>query len=259
MQDLAEDVFLAFRMNGQPLPPVHGYPLRNIVPGIFGMKNVKWLTKIELVNYDFKGYWEKRGWSDEAVIPLMSEILMPMDGKRIPLGHYVIGCVAFGGRHGVSRIQVAVGERNWQEAELRPPLSKWAWTLWRYDRNPTREGNFSIRVRAFDRCGKIQESPSLMGRVPGSYPDGASGIHAIHVQAGRARSDAIPRPASPLSSLVETPLAGAAEDISILGLAGGSGLLQASSSEPVADEAGKPFFQPLGERPASPLFRNDLV
>ncbi len=183
---LSEEVFLAFRMNGQPLPPVHGYPLRVIVPGIFGMKNVKWLRKIELVNYDFKGYWEKRGWSDEAVIPLMSEILMPMDGKHMPLGHYVIGGIAFGGRHGVSRIQVAVGERNWQEAELKPPLSKWAWTLWRYDWNPTHKGDFSIRVRAFDRSGKVQESPSLLGKVLGSYPDGASGIHAVHVHAGRA-------------------------------------------------------------------------
>ncbi|MGD1076594.1 MAG: molybdopterin-dependent oxidoreductase [Thermodesulfovibrionales bacterium] len=58
---LSEDVFLAYRMNGEPLPTKHGYPLRAIVPGIYGMKNVKWLSKIELVNYTFKGYWEKRG------------------------------------------------------------------------------------------------------------------------------------------------------------------------------------------------------
>ena len=120
---LSQEVFLAFHMNGEPLPPIHGYPLRVIVPGIFGMKNVKWLTKIELVNYDFKGYWEEKGWSDEAIIPLMSEILMPMDGKRIPLGHYVIGGIAFGGRHGVSRVQVSVDEQNWEDAELKaPPL-----------------------------------------------------------------------------------------------------------------------------------------
>ncbi len=119
---LSEEVFLAFPMNGKPLPPVHGYPVRAIVPGIFGMKNVKWLTKIELVNYDFKGYWEKKGWSDEAVISVMSEVLMPMDGKRIPLGNYVIGGIAFGGRHGISRVQVAIDGKNWQEAELKPPF-----------------------------------------------------------------------------------------------------------------------------------------
>ena len=182
---LSQEVFLAFHMNGEPLPPIHGYPLRVIVPGIFGMKNVKWLTKIELVNYDFKGYWEEKGWSDEAVIPLMSEVLMPMNGKRIPLGHYVIGGIAFGGRHGISRVQVAVDEQEWQDAELKPPLSRWAWTLWRYDWTPTHEEDVSIRVRAYDRSGKVQESPSLLGKVLGTtYPDGARGIHTVHVQAG---------------------------------------------------------------------------
>ena len=63
----SDDVFLAYRMNGEPLPREHGYPLRAVVPGIYGMKNVKWLSKIELVNYNFKGFWEKKGWSDEAI------------------------------------------------------------------------------------------------------------------------------------------------------------------------------------------------
>jgi hypothetical protein len=179
---LSEEVFLAFSMNGKPLPPKHGYPLRVIVPGIFGMKNVKWLSKIELVNYDFKGYWEKQGWSDEAVIPLMSEILMPMDGKTISYGHYVIGGIAFGGRHGVSRVQVAIDGEDWQDAELKTPLSEWAWRLWRYDWIPAREGNFSIRVRAYDRSGEVQESASLLGRLLSrTYPDGARGIETIEV------------------------------------------------------------------------------
>jgi DMSO/TMAO reductase YedYZ molybdopterin-dependent catalytic subunit len=178
---LSKDVFLAYRMNGEPLPPEHGYPLRVIVPGIYGMKNVKWLNKIELVNYDFQGFWEKRGWSDKAVIPVMSEILMPMDGRSVPLGHYVTGGIAFGGRHGISRVQISIDGKKWRDAELKPPLSGWAWTLWRYDWTPSREGDFSIRVRAFDRSGKVQQSPSLLGRVLGTYPDGARGIETIHV------------------------------------------------------------------------------
>ena len=182
---LSEDVFLAYHMNGDPLPPVHGHPLRVVVPGIFGMKNVKWLTKIELGNYDFKGYWEKEDWSDQAVIPLMSEILMPMKGKRVPLGRYVIGGIAFGGRHGVSRVQVEVDGQGWQDAELKAPLSKWAWTLWRYEWTPAHEGDFSIRVRAYSRSGQVQESPSLLGEVLGtSYPDGAKGIDRIPVHVG---------------------------------------------------------------------------
>jgi len=109
---------------------------------------------------------------------------MPMGGGKIPLGHYVIGGIAFGGRHGISRVGLAVEGQIWQEAKLKPPLSKWAWTLWRHDWSPIREGDFSIRVRAYDRSGKVQESPSLLGRVLGTYPDGATGIHTIRVRAG---------------------------------------------------------------------------
>jgi DMSO/TMAO reductase YedYZ molybdopterin-dependent catalytic subunit len=177
---LSEDVFLAFRMNGKHLPEIHGYPVRVIVPGIYGMKNVKWLTKIELVNFNFKGYWEERRWSDEAVIPVMSEILMPMDGATIPEGHYVIGGIAFGGRHGISKVQVSTDDgKRWHDAELKPPLSKWAWTLWRYDWKPIAEGEFTLKVRGLDRSGKVQESPSLIGRITGTFPDGAKGIHSV--------------------------------------------------------------------------------
>ena len=183
---LSEDVFLAYKMNGEPLPPQHGFPLRVIVPGIYGMKNVKWLSKIELVNYDFKGYWEKRGWSDEAVIPIMSEVLMPMDGKTVPLGNYVIGGVAFAGRHGISRVQVSLDDkRTWHEAEIKPPLSKWAWVLWRYDWKPAGRGDYTITVRGIDRAGKVQESPSLLGRLFGTFPDGARGFHSVNVRVGQ--------------------------------------------------------------------------
>ena len=182
---LSDDVFLAFRMNGSPLPRQHGYPLRVIVPGIYGEKHVKWLSKIELVNYDFKGYWQKRGWSDKAVIPLKSQILMPMDGRRIPFGNYVIGGIAFGGRFGVSKVQVSFdGEKTWHDAELKKPLSKWSWTLWRYDWKPERQGPYEITVRGIDRSGKIQESPSLLGRLFGSFPNGSTGLHSIKVAVG---------------------------------------------------------------------------
>lgn len=178
----SEDVFLAFKMNGEPLPREHGYPLRAIVPGIYGMKNVKWLSKIELVNYNFKGFWEKKGWSDEAIIPLKSQILMPMSGKSIPAGNYMVGGVAFGGRYGVSRVQVSVdGGRTWAEAAVKAPLSKWAWSLWEYDWKPSRAGQYTIQVRGIDRSGKAQESGSLLGKVTGSFPSGAKGVHEVNV------------------------------------------------------------------------------
>jgi DMSO/TMAO reductase YedYZ molybdopterin-dependent catalytic subunit len=180
---LSEDVFLAFRMNDKPLPAVHGFPLRAIVPGIYGMKHVKWLSKIELVNYNFKGYWEKQGWSDEAVIPVKSQILMPMDGKQIPLGNYVVGGIAFGGRYGISRVQVSTDDgKAWHDAELKPPLSKWAWTLWRYDWRPTATGKYTLKVRGVGRNGKVQESGSLYGLIFRSFPDGAKGVQSVGVK-----------------------------------------------------------------------------
>ena len=177
---LSDEVFLAFRMNGEPLPRQHGYPLRAIVPGIYGMKHVKWLSKVELVNFDYKGYWEKKGWSDEAVIPIKSQILMPMDGKKIPLGNYVIGGIAFAGRFGISKVQVSLDDgKTWHDTETKEPLSKWAWVLWRYDWKPAKEGKYTIKVRGIDKGGKVQESGRLFART---YPDGAKGIHSVDVR-----------------------------------------------------------------------------
>jgi len=176
------DVFLAYKMNGEPLPKQHGYPLRVIVPGIYGMKNVKWISKRELVNYNFKGFWEKRGWSDEAIMPIRSEILMPMSGQMIPLGNYVIGGIAFAGRYGISRVQVSLNRgKTWTDASVKAPLSGWAWSLWEYDWKPQHAGRYTLRVRGIDRSGTIQESASLLARLEGSFPDGATGIHSVDV------------------------------------------------------------------------------
>ena len=163
---LSEEVFLAYRMNGESLPRKHGYPLRAIVPGIYGMKHFKWLSKIELVNYNFKGYWEKNGWSDDAIIPDKAQVLMPMEGRTIPLGHYVIGGVAFAGRYGISKVQISLdNKKTWHDAAIKPPLSKWSWTIWSYDWQPSKGGDYTITVRGIDRAGKVQESPSLIGKL----------------------------------------------------------------------------------------------
>lgn len=177
---LSDDVFLAFRMNGKPLPRQHGFPIRAVVPGIYGMKNVKWLSKVELVNFDYKGYWEKKGWSDEAVMQIKSQILMPMPGKEIPVGNYVIGGIAYAGRYGVSRVQISLDDGDtWKDANLKEPLSKWSWVLWQYDWKPAKAGRYTIKVRGTDKSGKVQESGSLFART---FPDGARGIHSVSVR-----------------------------------------------------------------------------
>jgi len=177
---LSEDVFLAFKMNGESLPRDHGFPLRVIVPGIYGMKHVKWISKIELMDHDYKGYWEKQGWSDEAVIPVKSQILMPMDGKKIPPGPYVVGGIAYAGRHGISRVQVSFDDGGtWSDAEIKEPLSKWAWVLWRFEWTPQKRGDYTITVRGIDKAGKVQEEGSFLSR---SYPDGAKGYHRVDIE-----------------------------------------------------------------------------
>lgn len=179
--DLAMDgvVFLAYRMNGVPLPREHGFPLRAVVPGIYGMKNVKWLQKVELVDHDYKGYWEGKGWSDTAEILTLSEILMPMTGHKMQAGTHVVGGIAYAGRRGVARVELSFdGGKTWNLAELKPPLSDFAWVIWRYEWKANQKGNFRLRVRATDKKGNIQESGGLLAR---SYPDGARGIHEIKI------------------------------------------------------------------------------
>lgn len=175
----AGNVFLAYKMNGEPLPKEHGFPLRAIVPGIFGMKNVKWLKKIELVDFDFKGCWEKEGWSDTAEMLTLSQILMPTAGKPIPAGTYVIGGIACAGARGIRLVEVSMDDGNtWYPAELKPPLSPFAWTVWRYEWKDAGKGKYVLRVRATDGAGNLQESGSLLSD---SYPSGARGIHEVKI------------------------------------------------------------------------------
>jgi DMSO/TMAO reductase YedYZ molybdopterin-dependent catalytic subunit len=174
------EVFLAYRMNGEPLPKKHGFPLRAVVPGIYGMKNVKWLEKIELVNYDFQGYWEKGGWSDTAVIHTLSEILMPMDGATLGRGTHILGGIAYAGRRGVREVELSLDDgRTWHPVELKPPLGEFAWTIWRFEWKAETRGTYRLRVRATDGSGKVQSSGGFFAT---SYPDGATGIQEIKVK-----------------------------------------------------------------------------
>jgi DMSO/TMAO reductase YedYZ molybdopterin-dependent catalytic subunit len=143
------------------------------------MKNVKWLQKVELVDHNYKGYWEEKGWSDTAEILTLSQILMPMTGQKMQAGTHVVGGIAYAGRRGVAKVELSLdGEKTWNLVELKSPLSDFAWVIWRYEWKANQKGNFRLRVRATDKKGNIQESGSLLAR---SYPDGAKGIHEIKI------------------------------------------------------------------------------
>ena len=162
---------LVYAMNGQPLVPGHGAPARLLVPDIFGMKNVKWLTKIQLVADNFQGYWEERGWSDQAVIQTMSEITtVDPQHPNVTAGNVALAGIAFAGDRGISKVEVSVdGGKNWQMATLKDPLGPYTWRLWRLDWD-AKPGQYTVQVRATDGSGKVQPSDQT-----DTLPNGATG------------------------------------------------------------------------------------
>ncbi len=169
---------LVYLMNGQPLTQAHGFPARMIVPGIYGMKHCKWITRVEVVNYNFLGYWQKEGWNDDAVINLGARIDVPADGASLPVNRqtYLAG-VAFAGAKGVSAVDVSTDNgRTWQRATLKKPLGAVTWTLWELPWTPTRSDTYAIIARMIDLQGYYQQ-PVLAD----PYPNGASGYHRIYV------------------------------------------------------------------------------
>lgn len=169
---------LALRMNGATLPQEHGFPVRMLVPGIYGMKHCKWLTRIEVVNYDFQGYWQVRGWSDAAPVRLTSRIDTPLDGNAVAVNRttYVAG-VAFSGNLGISEVDVSFDSgQTWQTATLKQPPSDLTWVLWEYAWQPTTPGNVIISVRAVDLQGNVQDP-----NIASPLPNGASGYHSIGI------------------------------------------------------------------------------
>ena len=173
---LKNECVLVYEMNGKPLTAKHGYPVRLLVPGIYGMKNCKWITDVELVDNDFKGYWESQGWSDTAPYQTMSRIDYP-DKANIKAEPVYIGGVAFAGDRGIKRVEVSTdGGKTWKDANLRRVLGKYTWTQWTYPWKPE-PGNYTLQVRATDGAGEVQTA-----RKQDTYPDGATGYHTKQVR-----------------------------------------------------------------------------
>ena len=174
---LHPETLVAWAMNGEPLPHAHGFPARLVVPGIYGMKHVKWLTRIEAVTEDVLGYWEVRGWSDEAVVRTLSRIDAPRDGATVgPAPIYVAG-IAFAGDRGISRVELSAdGGHSWHPAEVEPAPNSMTWVRWVWRWQAPRPGRYTLAVRACDGRG-IWQDPAQ--RPP--LPDGATGLHRIRV------------------------------------------------------------------------------
>jgi DMSO/TMAO reductase YedYZ molybdopterin-dependent catalytic subunit len=176
---LRDGTILAYEMNGKPLERQHGFPARVLVMGIYGMKNVKWLSELEVADFDYKGYWAARGWSDTAIYKTFSRIDVPPSSGRLKRGErgWIAG-VAFAGDRGVTTVEVSVdGGTSWQPARVKPAMGGHAWALWSVEWMPAAPGTAAIVVRAVDGSGAVQPP----GPQP-PLPDGAEGLHALSVR-----------------------------------------------------------------------------
>jgi DMSO/TMAO reductase YedYZ molybdopterin-dependent catalytic subunit len=174
MQDMLDErTFLVYEMNDEPLPVEHGFPLRIYIPNHFGMKQPKWITRMEVIDHEGAGYWVDRGWSEEAIVKTTSVI----DNVEVETGGgemMLSGGIAYAGARGISKVELQVDDGPWNEVALRnPPISPLMWVQWRYE-SPVQPGNHVARVRAYDGNGNLQileESPP--------HPNGATGIHTF--------------------------------------------------------------------------------
>ncbi len=170
---------LVYAMNGVPLPVEHGFPLRIYIANRYGMKQPKWIQRMEVIGEEGAGYWVERGWSEEAFVRTTSVIdNVAVDEEDYAEGDMVpVGGIAWAGEDGISKVEVQVDDGPWQEATLRvPPLSPLTWVQWRYEW-PYSEGNHTFRVRAYDGNGELQITQDNPVR-----PDGATGIHMVRVR-----------------------------------------------------------------------------
>jgi DMSO/TMAO reductase YedYZ molybdopterin-dependent catalytic subunit len=175
---------LAYEMNGVPLPHRHGYPLRVIVPGYFGEKQVKWLTRIEVAGANAKGFYEAQGWGPDFIVPTRSRIDVPDNWSSFSLGKLTgpieVKGIAYGGDRGVSRVELSFDGQTWNDAEIYYSGGKLGWSLWKTPWIPAAAGDYMVVARATDGEGHVQEWKSDRGPF-----SGVAGLHyiAVHVTA----------------------------------------------------------------------------
>lgn len=178
--DPARDPMIAVGMNGEALPPEHGYPARLIVPGLYGyVSATKWLAEIELTTLEaFDAYWVRLGWAKEAPILTQSRIDVPRDGSTVAAGPVTIAGVAWAPDRGIRAVEVSVDGGPWQTATISAPISTATWVQWRTTWAAP-AGSHIIEVRATDGTGEVQTAEASP-----PAPDGARGHHRITVEVG---------------------------------------------------------------------------
>jgi DMSO/TMAO reductase YedYZ molybdopterin-dependent catalytic subunit len=168
---------LAVGMNGEALPREHGFPVRMVVPGLYGyVSATKWLTDLELTPFDARdSYWVQRGWARRAPVKTQSRIDVPQESAEFPAGSVALAGTAWAQHVGVDRVQVRADGGPWQDAQLGAEVNRDTWRMWRaeLDLGP---GRHELQCRATDRSGATQPEERTA-----PVPDGATGWHTVVV------------------------------------------------------------------------------
>ena len=179
---LRDEVLVAYAMNGEPLPPQHGFPLRLVVPGWYGMTSVKWLDRITVLDQPFEGYQQARGYRlrqtpddpGEPVSRMLPRSLMIPPGipdfatrdRLLEVGPCSLRGRAWSGFGPIERVDVSVdGGRSWSAARLAAQATEWSWVSWQFDWQLTEPGVHEVCCRAVDAAGNAQplEAPWNLG------------------------------------------------------------------------------------------------
>src|SRR5699024_3125541 len=181
LQALTDDrnALLAVGMNGEPLPPAHGFPVRMVVPGLYGyVSATKWVTDLQVTRFaDARAYWTTRGWDARAPIKTAARIDVPQTGTQLQTGALQIGGTAWAQHRGVERVQVRLDDGPWQDAALAPVPGVDTWRQWSITLDSVPAGQHDVWCRAWDPSG-----PQTAEMAPPA-PNGASGYDVITVTA----------------------------------------------------------------------------
>jgi len=176
LQD-GRDAMLAIGMNGEPLPLEHGYPVRMVVPGLYGFVSAtKWVVDLEVTRFaDNKAYWTNRGWSERGPIKTMARVDVPRSFAKVAAGKVAVGGTAWAQTRGIAKVEVQIDNGAWAEATLSAEASTVTWRQWSYEWDAA-PGPHYIKVRATDGTGQVQTDQRA-----DPVPDGASGWQSVMV------------------------------------------------------------------------------
>jgi len=171
------DAMLAIGMNGEALPLEHGFPVRMVVPGLYGFVSAtKWVVDLEVTRFaDNKAYWTQRGWSERGPIKTMARVEVPKSFAKVAAGKVAIGGTAWAQTRGITKVEVQIDNGPWTEAVLSAEASVVTWRQWSFDWEAT-PGPHYIKARATDGTGEVQTD-----KRADPVPDGASGWQSVMV------------------------------------------------------------------------------